>query len=193
MLYVDASVLRLQGMKTPQEMTPQQLLDKAIRDHPELNHTELGRRLGYKHPYQAINKLVTGKKQFTPDLQERIADLLGLPKTHFADPALTEERSRFISKRLEEFRATDIGRRQSIDDMRLIERIGRAFVGDRLPSLAFFEVIALTLQGRYTFDQLSTALAENDRRELLRVEIKSDVEQRALAVSNHPNTNMPQR
>jgi hypothetical protein len=157
MLYVDASVLQLQGMKTPQE-----LLAEAIKQHPVINATELGRKLGYKHPYQAINNLINGKRHFTRQLQERVSEVLGLPKTHFEKPDETVLRNEYIRARFEEFCTTEIGRRQSPDDLKLIHRIGNAFIGDRLPTKAFFETIALTIEGSYTTAQLSAALAENE-------------------------------
>lgn len=147
--------------------TPQELLAEAIANHPEISMSELGRRLGYKHPYQALNNLIRGKRRFTPELQAQIADILGLPRTHFERPDLTEARKAYIRERFEEFLATDIAKRQSPDDIALIERIGRAFIGDRLPTRAFFETIALTLEGGYTTSQLRQALAENERLENL--------------------------
>lgn len=157
MLYTNASALLWQV-----EKTPQQILKELLENHPEHTATSLGEKLGWKYGYQGVFDILKGNKRFTPKLQERIAEILGVPKTHFQNTELTDKRNARIRDEFEAFLGTEIARRQRPDDIKLIERIGFAFIGDRLPTRAFFEVIALSLEGKYTTEQLSAALTENE-------------------------------
>jgi hypothetical protein len=142
--------------------TPQDALRRAIAESP-LTPTEIGRKLGYKHPYQAIHLLLSGKRQFTRKKQEEIAEILGKPRDYFAAPDKTEKRMQWIEAEWQKFLQTEMASKLSKDDLKVLERVGRQFLGDKLPTVAFFQHVALVLEGNYTTEQLESALKKNTR------------------------------
>lgn len=155
MLYADASVLLSQGMKTTKE-----LVDEALAK-AGMTPTELGVRLGYKNGYQAYHKLFVSKTlRFAPDKQAEVADILGLPKTHFQAPDLTERRELYIRRTFLEFLKTDVAKGLDAETLRTIERI--PFTGEKLPTVALYQSLALAMGGHYSTEQLDSALQLNE-------------------------------
>lgn len=171
MLYADESVLFTQDMETATK-TPQQLLREAL-DDAKMTPTELGRLLGYKMAYQAVFAMLNEKtpQKFTRRKQERVADVLGLPPTHFSDPVDTMKRRAYIEKTFAEFLVSDIGKRTDPENRRIIQHM--KFPGKRLPTVAFYQAIALALEGRYTIEQLTDAVMDSDELEAMNEKARS--------------------
>jgi hypothetical protein len=154
MLYADESVLLSQGMKTPEEVLREALKTKGI------SPTDLGRQLGYKNPYQAVHSLMVGRRKFGRELQERVADILGLPRDHFEAPDRTAARELYIHKEFQKFLLTDIGR--GIDDETRRTLAGMPFTGRRLPTVALYQAIALSMRGDHTTEEIGTDIVLNE-------------------------------
>lgn len=146
MLYVDESVLLLQDMKKPREILADALSEKGVTP------TDLGRMLGYKNPYHAVYSLLHGRRQFSRQLQERVADLLGYPRDHFEAPDRTARRVAHIHTTFQAFLETELGSKIDPETRRTLE--GIPFTGRRLPTVALYQAIALAMEGRYTVDQM---------------------------------------
>lgn len=157
MLYQRESVLFVQDMATPSD-----LLRQAIEES-ELTPTEIGRRLNYKHPYQAIYALLKGTRKLTPEKQEKLAEILNKPKNHFASPGDTKTRMEQIEVEWQKFLKTETASKLEDDDLDLLRRLGRQFLGRRRPTAIFFQYLALGFGGNYTVEELESALEKNER------------------------------
>lgn len=155
MLYADESVLRLQGMKTLEELINEALAREGM------TASELGKRLGYVNGYQGFHDLFISKRtKFTRKRQEQVAEILNLPKDHFEAPEKTEARRAYIRQQFEEFLQTDIAKEIDEETLRTIERI--PFTGSRLPTKLLYQHIALAMKGTYSMAQVDDALRLNE-------------------------------
>ncbi|HYC44505.1 MAG TPA: hypothetical protein VED01_03375 [Burkholderiales bacterium] len=121
-----------------------------------LTKTDFVKKLGYS-TYQAYYDLFSSQRtRLTDEKLEQIAEALQWPKDHFRDPAKTLERETYIRQEFEKYLRSEIGRTADPETHRILKSM--QWLGKYLPNAKLYQILTLTMEGRYTAAQLLDAL-----------------------------------
>jgi len=154
--------------------TFKELVDEALEKRGK-SKSELGRAvLGRGYAYQGYYDLTSQKKsrlKLTPERLQKLCEFLEVPLNHFADPDMTVRRSDYIREEFVKFMSTEIAGNADPEILTILEHI--PFLGNRLPTKALYEALAIAMRdGRYSNEQLIEAAREND--ELAQVDLAKE-------------------